>query len=78
MDTTTSMLLAGSLVVIGRWVQDKPVNARIVIGIVGSALFLSLVSQADERLAKSFGAMVLLTATFVYAPAILKKVGLIS
>lgn len=76
MDTTTSTLLAGSLVVVGRWVQDKPVNARIIIGIVGSALFLSLIGQADQELARAFGGIVLITATFAYAPDILKKVGL--
>lgn len=77
MDTTTSMLLAGSLVIVGRWTQNKPINARIVIGIVGSALFLSLIGQANEELARAFGGIVLITAVFTYAPGILKKVGLI-
>jgi hypothetical protein len=71
------MLLTGSIVVVGRWVQDKPVNARIVIGIVASALFLSLLGQADAKLAGQFGALVLITAVFAYAPDILKKTGLI-
>lgn len=77
MDTTTEMLLAGSIIVIGRWTQNKGINARTIIGIVGSAVFLSLIGQADDQLAKAFGGIVLISAVFMYGVPILQKVGLV-
>lgn len=77
MDTTTSTLLAGTLVIVGRWAQGKPINVRIIIGLIGSAIFLSLIAEADDKLARNFGAMVLLTALFVYGVPVLQKTGLI-
>lgn len=76
MNTTTSTLLAGSIVIMGRWAQDKPINSRIVIGIMGTAIMLSLINEADNGLARAFGGLVLVTAVFAYAPDILKKTGL--
>jgi hypothetical protein len=77
MDTTTATLLAGSVVVIGRWVQDKPVNFKVIVGIVGAALIVSLIGQADEGLARGFGLLFLVSMLFNYALPILRKVGLI-
>jgi hypothetical protein len=76
-DTTTEMLLAGTVIIIGRMTQNKGINAQTIIGIIGSAVFLSLVGQADEQLAKAFGGIVLISAVFVYGVPILQKVGLI-
>jgi hypothetical protein len=77
MDTTTATLLAGSVVVIGRWVQDKPVNFKVIVGIVGAALIVSLIGQADEGLARGFGLLFLVSMLFNDALPILRKVGLI-
>lgn len=76
-DTTTSTLLAGSVIVIGRLVNGQGVSQRVVVGIIGSGLFLSLIGQADAELGQAFGMLVLLSAVFVYAVPVLRKTGLI-
>lgn len=75
MDTTTATLLTGTIVAIGRWSQDKTWNARIVIGVVILALFLSLLGQSQPKLASRYGALILIIATLGYAPSILAKLG---
>jgi hypothetical protein len=76
-DTTTSTLLSGTIVVVGRWAEDQPIHARIIIGIVSSAIALALLGTANAELAQAFGMIVLLTAVFRYGVPVLKKAGLI-
>ncbi len=77
MDTTTSTLLAGAIVVVGRWVEGEHVGTRIVVGIIGTALAVSLIGNANDKLGRTFGLLVLVTAVFRYAVPILQKTGLI-
>jgi hypothetical protein len=76
MDPASITLLAGSVVVIGRWVNGDSVNARVVIGIVGSALAITLISEASPQLGRAFAALVLVAVVFKYALPILQKVRL--
>jgi hypothetical protein len=76
-DGITSTLLAGTVIIVGRMAESKPVTARIVIGIVGTALALSLLGEANPELGKMFAALILVSAVFVYGVPILKKTGLI-
>jgi hypothetical protein len=76
MDAASTTLLAGSVVVIGRWVDNKPVSARVVIGIMGAALGVTLISEANAQLGNAFAALLLVAVTFTYALPILQKVGL--
>jgi len=78
MDAATTTLLAGSVVVIGRWVEDKPINARVIIGIVGSALGVTLIAEGNTELGNAFGALLLVTVLFRYGLPILTKLGLAS
>jgi hypothetical protein len=75
MDTTTSVLLTGVIVAIGRWVNDQKLTPRIAIGVVILALFLSLMGQSQPRLASRFAALILIVAVVGYAPSILDKLG---
>lgn len=75
MNTTTSVLLTGVIVVIGRWAKDEGITSRIVVAVVILALFLSLLGQNQPKLANQFGLLVLITAMFGYAPGILGKLG---
>jgi hypothetical protein len=85
MDTTTETLLTGAIVIIGKWVQPADpkhpekghVTAQNIIGIIGAAVLLSLLSEATEKLARGIGGIMLLTAVFTYAVPILRRVGLI-
>lgn len=75
MDAITSTLLAGLIIVIGRIVQGKGMEARVIIGIVMCALMLSLLGQADAGLGSAFAALVLISAVFVYGLPIIQKLG---
>jgi hypothetical protein len=76
MDAATTTLLAGSVIVIGRWVKGQNVTARVIIGIVGSALFVTLIAEANPQLGNSFGALLLVGVLFNYGLPILQKLGL--
>lgn len=76
MNTTTSAVASGVIVAFGTWAQEKPLTIKIAIGTGGVALILSLMSQANEKLAQKFGMLILLAAAFAYLPAIVKKLGL--
>jgi len=76
MNTTTSVVATGVIVIAGRWANDKPIELRIVIGAGAFALGLSLLSGADPELASKFALLVLIVALFRYGPHIMNKVGL--
>jgi hypothetical protein len=73
----TCSLLTGVLVTLGRWAKGQTFNARVIIGVIGIMIFLSLVGEADQRLSLSFAAMIVVAALFTYGPDIFKKFGLI-
>lgn len=75
MNSSNSVLLAGAFVIIGRWTQDKTINARIVVGVFVLALFMSVLSESQPKLGKQFSALVLIAAIFGYAPSILAAIG---
>lgn len=77
MNTTTSVVATGAVVVAGRFAEGKPVDIKIAIGAAAFALGLSLIAGANEQLASRFGTLVLVVAMFTYVPTIAKKTGLI-
>lgn len=76
MNTTNAVVLTAFLVVAGRWSQGKPLDIRVAVGGAGLALFLAAINTADEGLATKFAVLILISAAFLYAPAIAKKAGL--
>lgn len=76
MDTTNAVLMTGVLVVGGRWAQDKPLDIRIAVGTAGLALFLAVINASQPDLASKFAVLILVSAAFLYGPAIFKKTGL--
>lgn len=76
MNTTTSTVAAGAIVIAGRWSQDKGFDLKVAIGTAGVALILSLMAQANEKLAQQFGLLILLAACFAYLPGLVSKLGL--
>jgi predicted tellurium resistance membrane protein TerC len=76
MDTSNSVVATAGIVVVGTWVQDKPLNVRIVVGGMFVAVFLSLMSQGNPKFASRFATLILVAAAFMYVPAIAYKMGL--
>jgi hypothetical protein len=76
MNTTNAVLMTGVLVVGGRWASDKPLDIRVAVGTAGLALFLAVINSSNPELASKFAVLILVSAVFLYGPAIVKKTGL--
>ena len=76
MDTTTSALLTTVIVVAGSWADDKQVTARMVLGGVFLAIVLAVLAKADEKLARGFALLVLITATLTYGAKVVEATGI--
>lgn len=72
MDTTTSSLLTGVIVVSGQVANGKGVNMSVVIAVLFLAMVLSIMGDANSDLARKFGLLILIVALFANGPAILK------
>ncbi len=75
MSPVATGLVAGALVIGGKWSQDKAPNIDNAVGIAGIAIGLALIEQASERLANAFAALILVSLAIVYLPSIVKAVG---
>jgi hypothetical protein len=60
------VLLAATIVLLGRWSQGKKVTAGIVVGGLFSALLISIMSSAAPKLAKGFALLFLVGASLTY------------
>lgn len=77
MNTSTSVLLGGSFVVLGQWVQGKGLGGKIIVSTLFVALMLSVMGQVNDPLARKFGMLFLVVALLGNAVPVLQKVGLI-
>lgn len=78
MNTTNLVLLTGLIIAVGRWIQDKPLTARIFVAIFILALVLTIIGQGQPKLANRLGMIVLVTAIlppYGYGASILEKLG---
>jgi hypothetical protein len=75
-NTTTMVVATAGIVTIGRWVQDRPLSPRVVVGGAVLALSLGLLSEVNTVFGKRMAGMVLLTAAFMYVPHIAYSAGL--
>lgn len=75
MNTNSIVLFSGALVIVGRIIQGKPQTARVVVGMFFIAVFLSVISETNEKLGQQFALLVLIVAAVGYAPDILSAIG---
>lgn len=76
MNPVMTSLLVGAMTTFGRWAKGKGLTVDTVVGVVFLALCLSLIEQANEKLARSFGLLVVVGVGIVYAPIIIDATGL--
>lgn len=65
-DTTTAVVTTGIVVVAGRWAKKKQVEVPVIVGTAATAIFLSVLSSANEQLASQFGLLILVGAVLIY------------
>jgi hypothetical protein len=76
LDTTTAVVATGIVVFAGQWAKkDEGPSIKLVVGGTVLAVMLSVMSQADEKLASQFASLVLVAALLKYAIPIAKKLG---
>lgn len=76
MGTTSTVVSAAAIVTAGRWVNDEPLSSRVVVGGGALILALALIGESNEIFGRRIAQMVLLTAAFLYVPAIAYAAGL--
>jgi hypothetical protein len=74
---TNAIALTGALVVLGKWSADQKLSVRIIVGLAGATLGLAVVNEMNEELAGKMAVLVLITAVFMYGPAVAWKAGLL-
>lgn len=76
MDTSTSTLLTGLIVLGGQVSNGKGIDLKIIIAVLFMAIMLSVMGEGNAKFAQKFGLLILVCAVFGYGPAILKSTGL--
>lgn len=76
MNSVSAALITGALIVAGKWASGKAPNLDNAVGVAGIAVGLSLMDQANPKLASAFGWLIVLSVAIVYIPRITKATGL--
>lgn len=72
MNTTTSAVATGLIVTAGRWVDKKPIDVKIAVGVTFYAILMSVLEDANAAFAGQFALLVLVAACFKYLPKVVK------
>jgi uncharacterized membrane protein YccC len=75
MNTTSALVLAAALAVVGTWAKNDRVNFRMAVGFAVLFILLSIGADINEKLANAFGILIVLTAALLYVPSIVRKLG---
>ena len=76
MSIETPVIFTGVVVVAGRWSSGQTIDFKVGVGFGAYALLISGLAAWNEKLATGFAALTLLSAFFVYLPALVQKLGL--
>lgn len=76
MDTTTSAVASGIIVTAGLWAEGKSFSVKVALGAGFLAIGLAILSGIDDKLARGFALLVLVSVLLRYGTAIAKKTGL--
>lgn len=75
MNATGTLALTAAIVVVGTWAKGDSLNIRMAVGFAVLLVLLSVGADINERLANTFGVLVVITAALLYVPAIVRKLG---
>lgn len=73
-DAGTSVVLTGIVATGGKWVQDKTLDVKTVVGIGVVAVVIAVLNEANSKFAQQFAFLILLGAIFMYATPLGKAV----
>lgn len=75
MNPVATAIISGALIVAGKWARNQAPTIQNAIGVAGIALGLALLEEANEKLARAFAALILVSLTIVHLPTIVKSLG---
>lgn len=76
MNTAVAAVLVGTITFLGRAARGKKMSIDIVVGIVGLALILAMIEQADRELAKKFALLAIVGTLLAHWQVIVESTGL--
>lgn len=77
MDTTTAAFATGVVVTAGQWAKsNKGPSIKVIVGMLFLAYFLTILSNANPKIASQFAVLILVGALITYTIPITKKLGL--
>jgi hypothetical protein len=65
-----------AMTTLGRWARGKGLTIDTVVGLVGVALGLAVIEQANAKLARGLGALVVIGVAAAHLPILLDQTGL--
>lgn len=74
MDTTSWLLLAGVVVIAGKWSQGKGMDVPAVIALTLIAAMIAIMAQVQPKIANLMTVLVVVVVTLTYGSSILKTV----
>lgn len=75
MNPISTALVAGALIVAGKWSKGDSPNVNNAVGIGGIAIILALLEQMNKKMASAFGILIVLTIAGIYLPPIVQAAG---
>lgn len=76
MTPIVASVVVGVMTTLGRWARGKGLTIDVVVGVVVLAVTLALIETANEKLARAFGALVVIGVGLAHAPIVLDATGL--
>jgi hypothetical protein len=77
MNIAASAVGTVTVVTIGRWADDKPLDLKVVVGGTVLMFGLAFMHSANAEFADKFALFIFIVALFKYAVPITKKLGLV-
>jgi hypothetical protein len=65
-----------AMTTLGRWARGKGLTIDTVVGLVGVALGLAIIEQANVKLSRGLGALVVIGVATAHLPTLLDSTGL--
>jgi hypothetical protein len=76
MTPVVTAVVVGIMTTLGRWARGKNLSIDLVVAVVVLAVTLALIDTANEKLARSFGTLIVIGVAFAHIPTILDATGL--
>lgn len=75
MQPVATALVVGALMVGNKWARGKVPTMDNAVGVVGILVGLSLIAEANTKLASTFGTLIVVSVALIQGPVIFDAIG---